>query len=392
MFGYRFKLFTLFGFPVRIDVSWFLIVILITWSLAVGLFPHFIEGLHPATYWAMGVAGALGLFISIVAHEFAHAIVARGYGIPMKGITLFIFGGVAEMEDEPPSGRAEFFVAIAGPIASILVAVLGFGLWLVGLALEWPAAANGVLAYLGWINLVLVIFNMIPAFPLDGGRVLRAALWSWKGSLRWATRISSTIGSGFGLALIVLGALAFISGNFVGGMWWFLIGLFLRGAAQMSYQQVLIRRAIEGEPVSRFMHPEPHTVSPGLNLAELVEDHVYRTHHKMFPVTEDDGRLLGCVTTRQIREVPREQWSARTVRDVMLDCSSDNTISPDEDAIRALSRMQQTGASRLMVVADGELVGILSIKDLIKFISLKIELEEDGHPDPRALAAADPEP
>jgi Zn-dependent protease len=376
MFTKRIKIFRLLGFPIYIDLSWFVIVLLITWSLAANVFPSFYEGLATSTYWIMGLAGAIGLFASILLHELGHSVVARRFNVPIRGITLFIFGGVAEMTEEPPSAKAEFFVAIAGPIVSVILAIGCYAAAVFGAAaMAMPVA--GVLSYLGIINAVVVGFNMIPAFPLDGGRVLRSILWHFKGNLRWATRITSTIGSGFGMFLILLGLFNFIAGNFIGGMWQVLISMFLRGAAQMSYQQVLIRRALEGEPIDRFMNTEAIKVPPTATVHQLVEDYVYKYHHKMFPVA-DNGQLLGCVTTQDIQQVPRDQWDQRSVSDIAEPCDEENTIERGTDSMRALSKMQQKGASRLMVVRDGHLEGILSLKDMLQFISLKVELEEDG--------------
>ncbi|MEX0820396.1 MAG: site-2 protease family protein [Pirellulaceae bacterium] len=374
MFTKRFKLFNLLGFPIFVDLSWFIIVVLITWSLATNLFPQFYEGLSVATYWWMGLAGTIGLFVSILAHELGHAVVARQFDVPMRGITLFIFGGVAEMTKEPPSPKAEFLVAIAGPIVSVVIAIACYAAGIYGEA-GLAVPVTGVLWYLGIINGVVVAFNMIPAFPLDGGRVLRSILWQVKGSLRWATRITSSIGSGFGLVLILLGVVSFIGGNFIGGMWQFLIGMFLRGAAQMSYQQVLIRHALEGEPVEQFMHADVVTVPPSTTVYQFVEDYIYKHHHKMFPVS-DDGRLVGCVTTRDVQQVPRGEWDRRTVGEIVKPCADENTIQRNADAMQALSSMSRNGASRLMVLDNGNLEGILSLKDLLKFISLKVELEE----------------
>jgi len=376
MFGRSFNLFRLFGFQVRADASWLLIAFLVTWSLATGLFPFVYEGLSSRTYWLMGVLGAIGLFASIVAHELSHSLVSRQYGMPIKGITLFVFGGVAEMDEEPPRPAAEFWMAIAGPIASVLVAAGMSFLALVGRRYAWPLWLNGTLGYLGGINLLLAAFNMVPAFPLDGGRVLRSALWHWKASLKWATRVTSSIGSGFGLLLIIMGVLSFVGGNFIGGMWWFLIGMFLRNAARTSYQQLVVRRALEGEPVRRFMQREVHSVPPETTLSEFVEDYVYRHHHKLFPVVEN-GRLRGCMSTRRLKQVPREQWATRTVGDVLEPCSEDNAAPPDADAMKTLVSMSRNGTSRLMVIDDGRLQGILSLKDLMRFISLKLEIEED---------------
>ena len=384
MFTKRFKLFSLLGFDVNIDLSWLLVVVLITWSLATSLFPHFHKDLLPATYWWMGLAGALGLFGSILLHEIGHSLVARRYGVPIKGITLFIFGGVAEMEREPTSAKVEFLVAIAGPIVSLLIAAVCYGLSAAGRVANAPVPLVGVLSYLAWINLIVVVFNLIPAFPLDGGRVLRSFLWHVRGSLRWATRVTATIGASFGFFLVMLGVFSLIRGNLVGGMWQALIGMFLRSAAQMSYQQVLIRRALEGEPIHRFMQTAVKAVPPWLTIEQLVEEYVYTHHHKMYPVV-DDGQLVGCVTVPAIKDIPRAEWSQRKVADVLQPCGPENTIAPDTDAMQALSQMSRDQVSRLMVVQQGELLGVITLKDLMQFISLKVELEDDLHPAGMAL-------
>lgn len=375
MFSKRIDLFTLFGFPIRLDLSWLVIAVLVTWTLAGGLFPARYEGLEEATYWVMGAAGALGLFLSILLHELGHMLVAREFGIPIRGITLFIFGGVAEMDDEPPSARAEFYVAVAGPAVSVGIAGVLFGVLSTGGEGALPTAARGVVQYLAMINGLVVGFNLVPAFPLDGGRVLRSALWHWKGSLRWATRITSQIGSGFGLVMIGLGLFSLLSGNVVGGIWWALIGMFLRNAAQMAYQQLLLRRALEGEPVRKFMKTDPVTVPADATLEDLVENYVYRHHFKLYPVVRN-GDLVGCITTRQVREVPKDEWAARTAGDLAVSCSDNNSIGPDRDAMDALSTMNRADVSRLLVVENGDLEGVLALKDLMRFLSLKVELEE----------------
>jgi CBS domain-containing protein len=278
------------------------------------------------------------------------------------------------MQAEPPSPKAEFRMAIAGPIASLVIALVCYLVASAGTGAGASAPFVGVFAYLATINLILAVFNMAPAFPLDGGRVLRAALWGWKGDLRGATRITASIGSGFGILLIVLGVLSVLRGNFIGGMWWFLIGLFVRGAAQMSYQQVVVRQALHGVPVRRIMSSEPVAVPPDIPVAELVDDYVYRHHFKMFPVV-DGGRLIGCVGLRDIKELPRERWSTTAIRTVMRECSPENTVRPDGDALDALTRMHRTGNGRLLVTEHGALVGIVTLKDMLKFLSIKLDLE-----------------
>jgi Zn-dependent protease len=375
LFGRSIHLFTLFGFAVRLDPSWFIMAVLWTSSLATQAFPAMIKGLPSTAYWGMGVAGTLGLFASVVVHELAHSLVARRFGISMRGITLFIFGGVAEMGGEPPSPKAEFWVAAAGPAMSFAVGFAGLGLSALGRFGDWPPTLMVVVAYLAWANLVLALFNLVPAFPLDGGRIFRSILWRWKGSLRWATLVSSRIGSGFGFLLIAGGVLLVIQGNW-SGLYLFLLGLFVRNAAQMSYQQLLLRRAFEGEPVSRFMQPNPVTVPRQIPVAELVQDFIYRYHHKMYPVLDDSGRLIGCVTSRQVKDMPRDEWDSTTVGALASQCSPENTVRPETDALTALAAMSRNGASRLMVADGDQLLGILTLKDLLRFFSLKMELEQ----------------
>jgi Zn-dependent protease/predicted transcriptional regulator len=375
MFGKGITLVKLFGFKVKIDLSWLILGLLITWSLAQGLFPHYYEGLETATFWLMGVAGALGLLVSIVFHELWHSLIARKFGLSMRGITLFVFGGVAEMTDEPPSPKAEFFMAVAGPISSIILGLGFFGIFFLGKIGGWPEAITGVIVYLAFLNLILAGFNLLPAFPLDGGRVLRSILWGWKDNIRWATQIASKIGGGFGIALIILGVLQVLLGNFIGGVWMAVIGMFIRGASQTAYQQLIMRRALEGEKVRRFMISNPITVSPHISVEDLVDKYIYKHHFKMYPVV-DNAKLIGCITLSQVKEIPREERDRRTVGELAKPCSDENTVSPDDDAMKALSTMKKTGSSRLMVVEKDELVGVIALKDMLGFLSLKIDLEE----------------
>lgn len=374
MFGKRVTLFKLFGFSVRADASWFVIVALITWTLSAGVFRYRYPGLSAADYWMMGIAGALALFASVVVHELFHSLVARRYGLPMKGITLFIFGGVAEMDDEPPNAKAEFMMAIAGPAASVLIGLLFF-VFYEATKLSWPPQVLGVLGYLYWINWILAAFNMIPAFPLDGGRVLRSALWQWKKDLPRATRIASGIGAAFGLLLIGLGIFRLFLGDFMGAVWWFLIGVFLRGASQTSYQQVLMRSVLSGETVQHFMKTDLITVPPALPVINLVEDYIYRRHHKMYPVVNEFDDLVGCVSSNEVKAVPREQWALKTVQEIAQPCTPENTAPPELDAQQALTRMTKSGLGRLMVVKENRLLGIIAIKDLLAFFSTKLEIE-----------------
>jgi Zn-dependent protease len=375
MFGHSVSLFKILGFEVKIDISWLLLAALITWSLATGLFPEYYKDLPLAAYWWMGSAGAVGLFLSIVVHELTHSLVARHYGISMKGITLFIFGGVAQMEDDPPNPKAEFMMAIVGPLSSCLISFLSLLLYNLGEKVGWPVTINGVLAYLAWLNIVLAVFNLIPAFPLDGGRVLRSSLWIWKKDIRWATGIAAQIGSGFGILLIIMGIVYIVIGNFVVGLWWFLIGLFLRSTAQMSYQQFLARSLFNSKKVNELMVKNSVTVPRSISLEEFVRDYVYKHHFQMYPVLSF-GKLSGCISIKQVASIPREEWAASTVGAVVLPYNEETTVGPEEDANKALAIMNRTGNSRLLVVKDNQLEGIIALKDMLNLLSLKMELND----------------
>lgn len=374
MFGKQLSLFRLFGFEVKLDLSWILLALLVTSSLASGYFPDKAPGLAPGVYWVIGILGAAGLFASIIFHEMCHSLVARAYGLPIRGITLFIFGGVAEMEDEPADARVEFLMAIAGPLSSYALAL---GFFLAGHLAEimgLPDAIAVLLGYLNVINFMLATFNLLPAFPLDGGRILRAVLWRWKGSLRWATRHASRIGAGFGIGLIVLGVLQALQGDLASGVWIGVIGLFLHGAATASYTQLRTRQALEGQPVRRFMSRNPITVPPSLSLRELADDYICVYGHDMYPVA-DGGKLMGCVNLRQIKDVPQSLWQTTQTGKIMSPCSADNMIDADDDAIRAISVMQRSGNSRLMVIERGQLAGVVALKDMLRLLAMKLDLE-----------------
>lgn len=264
MFGMRWRLFRLLGIPVSVDVSWLIILALLTLSFAEGFpsllheyFPGEARALSPVEYWIMGLVTALAFFTCIVLHEFGHALVARSRGMRINGITLFLFGGVSELGEEPPSAGTEFLMAIAGPLVSAVLAALFWVVAVVGYQGHWPHPLVIVLGYLAAINALVLVFNLVPAFPLDGGRVLRSILWGATGNVRRAARWASAIGQGFAWLLIGWGVLLFFEHDWVGGIWSALIGFFLNSAAKGSYQQVLIRQALEGEPVRRFMNATP---------------------------------------------------------------------------------------------------------------------------------------
>jgi Zn-dependent protease/CBS domain-containing protein len=367
-------LFQLLGFKVGIDWTWPFLALLIVWSLAMGVFPNEYPDLAQATYWVMGISGAIGLFGSLILHELSHSLVARLYDIPITHITLFIFGGVAQMDKEPPNAKSEFRMAIAGPLASLFLAGGFYGAQALGNLQGLPLPILAVLGYLGFINLVLAVFNLFPAFPLDGGRMFRAALWHWKGNLRWATQLASRIGSGFGFLLMILGVLNILHGRPLNGLWFCVLGLFLDRAASASYDQLLARQTFEGEPIRRFMTTQVVTVAPDLSIRDFVEQYVYRHLHDVFPVV-NDSQPLGCIHARQVNNVSHQEWDRRTVNDLLIPLNDQNTIAPDTDVMQALSLMNRTGNSRLIVMANNRLVGIVALKDILKFLSLKLDLE-----------------
>jgi Zn-dependent protease/predicted transcriptional regulator len=376
MFQHRIRIFTLFGFQVWIDASWLLIGVLITWTLAAGVFPAALPGLGAATYWWMGVVAAIGLLLSIVFHETAHSLVARRFGIEIRGITLFVFGGVAQMPAEPTSARAEFLMALAGPVSSAVLAAALFALDGVIGSLGGPQTIAVVVWYLGFLNMMLAIFNLVPAFPLDGGRMLRAALWGWRQDIRWATRIAAAMGDTFGILLIVFGIIGVLRGNLIGGVWQVLIGMFLRGAAGAGYRQTMAQRLLAGISVSEAMTPNPIAVPPDLPIDRFVEDYVYRYHHREFPVARD-GVLIGTIGTKQVAALDRRVWPQTPVAAIAAAGAPADTISPEAAVLDAMAQMSAEGRSRLFVTRDGRLLGILTHRDLVELLAVRLELVGD---------------
>jgi Zn-dependent protease len=382
MFWARWQLFRLLGIPIRMDASWLLILAILTWTLESQQFQPELPGISPLLLWFLALVTAVGFFGCILLHELGHAVVARKVGIPMNGITLFVFGGVAEMEGEPATPRSEFLMASAGPLVTVVLIAFFGSLTFLGIFPDEAKPAQLVCWNLWIVNLGVLIFNLVPAFPLDGGRVLRSFLWWMTGNLRRATHEATLIGQGFAFFLIAVGLLNLFSGSVVSGIWLGLIGLFLNKAAQSGYSAVLLRQALTGEPVSRFMNRKPIIVPPGINLREWVDDYVYRYHRKMFPVVANE-QLEGVISTVALSDIPRHHWDQHTVAEAMRRDLDALSITPRTDAMHALAQMQSTGASRLLVVEEGHLVGIVSLKDLLRFFHLKLELEPgDGPGDP----------
>ncbi len=378
MFGKRIHLLTIAGIKIGIDLSWFLIAFLLAWSLAAGYFPFYYPQLLLRTYWAMGVIGMLGLFVCVILHELGHAMVAKHYKLPITQITLFIFGGVAEIKKEPQTPKIEFLMAIAGPIVSL---ILSGGLYLLTLAgknAQWPLPVIAVTSYLALINFVLAIFNLVPAFPLDGGRIFRAILWGIKKDSEWATKIASRIGAGFGMLLVFFGIFSLITGNIIAGVWFIILGLFLQRAAAMSRSQHLVTHELRGEKVQKFMTKKPISVPPNASIKEFIEDYVYHTYHHLYPVTEK-STLIGYISLREVKAIPSEKWAKISVHEAMVSTSRFKTITPETTALEALDLMNRSEMPIILVVKGKQLVGILTAQDLFKLISIKLELQSDSN-------------
>jgi Zn-dependent protease len=306
------QLFRVRGIPVRIDFGWLLIVAFIAWTLASGYFPHVLPSLSPTAYWVQGLTAALLLFASVLLHELAHALVAVRHGIPVGGITLHIFGGVSQLDSEPETPRAEFLIAIVGPLASFAIAGVAHG---VGRLFPGPSLADALAGYLGAVNLVVGLFNLVPAFPLDGGRVLRAALWAWTGHLDAATRIATRIGSALALVMIAVGIVRAVNGDVIAGLWFALIGLFLQQAARSSYALLNVRMRLAALPTAQVMNTAPallESMGPGIPEPDEVvspRDSAWQAFLKIARnrrgrvAVVDKGVLVGVVTQRDLHDV-----------------------------------------------------------------------------------------
>jgi Zn-dependent protease len=370
MFGHSIKLFDLLGFEIKIDASWLLIAALIVWSLSSGYFPQVVPDLTQTAYLTLSVIAMLGLFGSLILHELAHSLVARRYGLGIGGITLFLFGGVAELVDEPKSAASEFWIAVAGPAMSFVLAAL-FGL------AALVAGGDGLLAvllgYLGSINLVLAVFNLLPAFPLDGGRVLRAWLWNRSGDMLEATRKASGAGTVLAVGLMALGLFSALSGGGIGGAWLMLIGFFVLNASRGTYQRLLLQESLKGRRVVELMTPDPWTATPEMTLAD-VADGVMMAHAVSFVPVVERGVVVGYVDAQRIKTVPREDWATRPVGDVMAPLDEACVVAPRMTAEEALTRLADGSHRKLIVVERGQLRGVLSLRDLMGHIALVQEL------------------
>ena len=381
----------LFGINIRVDWSWLFIFALVTWNLAT-VFSTTHPDWSTALSWGTALAAALLFFLSVLAHELAHSLVAQARGIPVRGITLFLFGGVSNIQREPPTPGVEFLMAIVGPLTSIAIGVLL--LVGAGLIVDVPTGALGdpmelvaemgpvetLMMWLGSVNILVGLFNMLPAFPLDGGRVLRSIFWAVGNNLRAATRWAARIAQVFAWGMILLGiAMVFgvevpiFGSGFISGLWLAFIGWFLNNNALQSYRQVVIRDILEDVPVSRMMRVEPPTIPPGIRVSSLMYDHVMRSDDHAFPVV-DGNRLVGLVTLDDVRKVARENWDTTLVDEIMTPATELVTVRPEEDAADALERLQERQVRQLPVTANGHLEGLLRERDIMRWLQIESEL------------------
>jgi Zn-dependent protease/CBS domain-containing protein len=323
----------------------------------------------------MGFLAAVFLFLSVLFHELTHSYIAKKEEIEVKEITLFIFGGVSQLTKEPEDPGKELRIAIGGPISSFILAFIFWILSKVTAQAPNLLLFTGLLGYLAFINLSLAIFNLIPGFPLDGGRVLRAIYWRKTGSLKKATRIASDTGKLVGVGIILLGLFWILTGNLIGGFWFVIIGIFLRSAAEGGYQQVVMKGALEGVKVKELMSRGVISVPSSLRVNRLVEDFFLTHKHVTYPVTESE-RIVGIITLKQVKEVPRDEWMEKTVREVMIPLREEIMLDPDGEAVDALQKMIRTGEGRLPVVKDGKAVGMITRRDILNLLEIKTDLAE----------------
>jgi len=378
-----FRLGRIAGFEIGAHWSWLLVVVLIVWSLADGVFPDTNPGLDDGVYFAMAIVAAVLFFASIVLHELGHALQARRDGVAIGGITLWVFGGVASLRGEPRSAGAELRIAVAGPVVSL---ALGVVFLLAALALPLPDAVDGVAFWVGQINLYLLVFNLIPALPLDGGRVLRAILWARRNDFTSATRSAGRLGRGFGQGMIALGVVLVIFVGAFSGVWLVFLGWFLLAAAEAELENAAARAALTGLRAADAMIRQPMTVRADASVQDFMDDVFLASRHTAFPVVDDAGRPAGIVSFRQALELPKATWSTIPVREIMAP-AHENCVEPDKPLSEVLPSLATGDLRRLLVCRDGRLVGLLSFTDVARLMEVRTRAAWPA-PETRSFAPA----
>jgi Zn-dependent protease len=358
------------GIPIGIDYSWFLVFILFTWVFASSYYPSEFQNWSTAEYWIVGAATTVMLFVSVLLHELSHSIVARRYKIQVRRITLFIFGGVSEITSEASNARAEFWIAIAGPLMSAALA----GLFaIVSPIVKSITPLYALTKYLAYINISLAIFNLIPGFPLDGGRVFRSIIWGANRNLRRATVIAANVGRFIAFGFILFGVWLALTGNLLSGIWIAFIGWFLESAASSQLQQQRVERLLNGHRVSEAMVRNYTAVPADVTLQRLVDEHILGSGRRSF-VVEKDHHAVGLLTIHQIKEVPQSEWSTTRVDSAMLPLEKARIVRPSTDLEEAVKEMDSDGVNQLPVMEDGHLVGTLNRESVISFLRTLSEL------------------
>lgn len=369
MIGNTLRLGRLFGIELKLDHSWFIIFVLLVWSLSGEYFPKIHPGWSTEVYWAMGVVTALLFFASVVAHELAHSFVSQAQGVPVRDIALFIFGGAAHISEEPKSARHEFLMALAGPAASLVLAALFGLLWLVSLTAS--PLLHALAGWLAWINLALGLFNLIPGFPMDGGRVFRAIVWSITGNLQRATQIAASLGGLVAYGFIFWGIWQIFNGNWANGLWVSFIGWFIANASTASYQQVALRELLAGHTVRKVMMTDCPHLLPRLTL-DVVADHVVLpSGRRCFPVVEHE-QLRGLLTLHRIKKVPRDRWTTTRVEDVMIPLAELKTVRSEDELVTVFKQMTAEDINQFPVVdGAGQVVGMVARDNVLAFLRIR---------------------
>jgi Zn-dependent protease/CBS domain-containing protein len=365
---------SIFNIPIKVNYSWFIVFFLVTWTLAQSYFPKVLPYAPSLLYWTISIIASLLLFVTLLAHELAHSLIAIKNDLPIKGITLFVFGGVAQMSKEPQSPAVEFKMAIAGPVCSLSLSLIFYMLTRALYSLNFPMAIVVTTDYLSFINLSVAVFNLIPGFPLDGGRILRAALWNILGDIKRATRVASTIGRGFAFFIMALGFFYLLNGVILSGVWLLFIGYFLQEAASNSYQQIALKNDLFGYKVQDIMSKDVISVSADIDLMSLVDDYFFRYRFTSFPVTTEQDEVKGLITIHAVKDIPKDLWRQTKVGQIMIPLDRSFVISPETDAYTALTRMAGNKVGRMLVINHGKIVGILSQRDIVRLFKVKEDL------------------
>lgn len=361
----------IFGIDIYIDASWLVIFGLFTWMMSSYYFPGSYPRWPAWQYWVVGTFTSLLLFASVLVHELAHSLVAIRQGEKVRRITLFILGGVAQITEEPQEASKEFFMALVGPLTSFAIAGVCYVLVFLLRPASEPLAAMA--RYLSFINVLLGAFNLLPGFPMDGGRVFRSIIWKLTGDLKKATRIASAVGQGFAFVFITVGFFMLFRGFFVDGLWIMLIGWFLYSAAGQGYHQVIVKEMLAHVRAEDLMERDVHSISGSLTIQKLVDDFIFRHQNRAF-IVADKGDIEGIISLEDVKKIPRDRWPATRVSEAMTPRANLSTASPDDDGNKVLAELTNRRIHQVPVVKDGKIQGIVSRTDILHFLQLRADL------------------